>query len=66
MKMCVMCGRQHKKRVDEIRSLIFLFIFLTLISLYFEVHNYSTWAQGMWCLTQYSLLHYEGFTYLLL
>ena len=56
-----MCGRQHKKRVDEIRSLVFLFIILTLISLHFAVHSYSTWAQGMCCLTQYSLLHYEGF-----
>ena len=34
-----MCGRQHKK------SLIFLFIFLTLISFHFTVNSYSTWAQ---------------------
>jgi hypothetical protein len=64
MKMCVMCGRQHKRLVDEIRSLIVLFIFLALISLHFSVHSYSTWV-GSSRLMQYFLLHYEGFTYLL-
>ena len=65
MKMCVMCGRQYKKRVDEIQSLIFLFIFLPLISLYSAVHSYSTWTQGMCCLTQNILycIKYKGFTY---
>ena len=55
MKMCVMCGRQHKRLVDEIRSLIVLFIFLALISLHFSVHSYSTWVGSRGCAASCSI-----------